>query len=34
MYVAIDMFTKWPEVAAVVKANKNSSLKLIKDLVA
>ena len=34
MYVAIDKFTKWPEAAAVVKANKNSVLKFIKDMVA
>ncbi|XP_039789134.1 uncharacterized protein K02A2.6-like [Panicum virgatum] len=34
LYVAIDKFTKWPEVTAVIKANKNSVLKFIKDLVA
>ena len=34
MYVAIDKFTKWPKATAVVKANKNSALKFIKDLVA
>ena len=34
MVVPIDKFTKWPEAAAVVKANKNSALKFIKDLVA
>ena len=34
LYVAIDKFTKWPEAAVVVKANKNSALKFIKDLVA
>ena len=34
MYVAIDKFTKWPEATVVVKANKNSVLKFIKDLVA
>ena len=34
LYVAIDKFTKWPEATAVAKANKNSALKFIKDLVA
>ena len=34
MYMAIDKFKKWPEPIAVVKANKNSVLKFIKDLVA
>ena len=34
LYVAIDMFTKWPEATAVVKAIKNSVLKFIKDMVA
>ena len=34
LYVAIDMFTKWPEATAVVKANKNSVLKFIKVMVA
>ena len=32
MYVATIKFTKWPEATAVVKANKNSALKFIKDL--
>jgi hypothetical protein len=32
--VAIDKFTKWPEVTPVIKANKNSALNFIKDLVA
>jgi hypothetical protein len=32
LYVAIDKFTKWPEVTPVIKANKNSALKFIKDL--
>ena len=34
MVVPIDKFTKWPEATAVAKANKNSALKFIKDLVA
>jgi hypothetical protein len=34
LYVAIDKFTKWPEVTPIIKANKNSALKSIKDLVA
>ena len=34
MYVVIDKFTKWPEATAAMKANKNSALKFIKDLVA
>ena len=34
LYVAIDKFTKWPKETTVVKANKNSALKFIKDLVA
>jgi hypothetical protein len=31
--VAIDKFTKWPEVTMVIKANKGSVLKFINDLV-
>ena len=34
MYVALDKFTKWLEATTVIKANKNSALKFIKDLVA
>jgi len=34
LYMAIDKLTKWPEATAIVKANKNSALKFIKDLVA
>jgi transposase InsO family protein len=34
LYMAIDKFTKWPEVTPVIKANKGSALKFIKDLVA
>jgi transposase InsO family protein len=34
LYVAIDKFTKWPEVTPVIKANNGSALKFIKDLVA
>ena len=34
MVVPIDKFTKWPEATTVVKADKNSALKFIKDLVA
>ena len=34
MYVVIDKFTKCPEATVVVKANKNSALKFIKDLAA
>jgi transposase-like protein len=33
LYVAIDKFTKWPEVTMVIKANKGSVLKFINDLV-
>jgi hypothetical protein len=32
--VAIDKFTKWLKVTPVIKANKGSMLKFIKDLVA
>ncbi|XP_039855227.1 uncharacterized protein K02A2.6-like [Panicum virgatum] len=31
--MGIDMFTKWPEVIGVIKINKGSVLKFIKDLV-
>ena len=34
LYVALDKFTKWLEATTVIKANKNSALKFIKDLVA
>jgi transposase InsO family protein len=33
LYVATDKFMKWLEVTPVIKANKNSTLKFIKDLV-
>jgi hypothetical protein len=34
LYMAIDKLTKWPEATAIMKANKNSALKFIMDLVA
>jgi hypothetical protein len=33
LYVAIDKFTKWPEVTPVVKINKQSTVKFIKFIV-
>jgi transposase InsO family protein len=33
LFVAIDKFTKWPEVAAVRKVTAQSAIKLLKDLV-
>lgn len=34
LYIAVDKFTKCPKVVPVLKANKGSALKFIKDLVA
>jgi transposase InsO family protein len=33
LYVAIDKFTKWPEVTHVVKINKQSTVKFIKSII-
>ena len=33
MYIAIDKFTKWPEVEAVRKVTTQSSIKFLKGLV-
>jgi transposase InsO family protein len=33
LYVAVDMFTKWPEVTPVVKINKQSAVKFIKSVI-
>jgi transposase InsO family protein len=33
LYVAIDRFTKWPQVTPVIKDNKGSVLKFIMDMV-
>ena len=33
MFVAIDKFTKWPEVTAVRKVTAQSAIKLLKELV-
>jgi transposase InsO family protein len=33
LYVAIDKFTKWPEVTPVVKINKQSAVKFIKSII-
>jgi transposase InsO family protein len=33
LYVAIEKFTKWPEVTPVVKINKQSTVKFIKSIV-
>jgi transposase InsO family protein len=33
LYIAIDKFTKWPEVTPVVKINKQSTVKFIKSII-
>jgi transposase InsO family protein len=33
LYIAIDKFTKWPEVTLVVKINKQSTVKFIKSII-
>ena len=33
MFVAIDKFTKWPEVTAVRKVTAQSAIKFLKELV-